>query len=336
MRSLGAMQGQEFRVALWSVAQRTKSTDEARMLRAFDDGTILRTHILRPTWHFVAAKDFKWMIGLSGPRVDSLNTSRYRQLELDEKLLVRASKVIAKALSGGEHLTRRELGQALQRARISTEGQRLAYFVMRAELEGLVCSGALRGKQHTYALLDERAPKSKKLDRDTALAELTRRYFTSRGPATIKDFSRWSSFTMSDCRSGVEAVRSELHEEKIGDRTYWLSEGSPRPKGRPDKVVDLVQIYDELVMGYSDSRDVLRPADLSEPPSLSTPLMHAVLLDGQLVGHWNPEQSRGSVVVETSLYRTLNRPETKALRDAVERYGRYRGVPARLSTASRP
>ena len=333
--SLGAMQSQEFRIALWSVAQRTGGVDENGMRRAFDNGTILRTHILRPTWHFVSAGDIRWLMALSGPRVDSLNMYRYRQLELDEKLLVKTTKRIAKSLSGGVHLTRRELGEDLRRARVSIDGQRLAYIVMRAELEGVICSGPLRGKQHTYALLDERAPKAKNMSRQESLEELARRYFTSHGPATLKDFSRWSSFTMSDCRSGLEAVQSELRREKSGDRTYW-SNRSSRPPARRATTVDLVQIYDELVMGYSDSRDALRPPDISDPPSVSTPLMHAVLLDGQLIGHWKDIHTKEGVTVETSLFRSLKPVEEKALGHSVERYGRFIGTTARLVTAIRP
>jgi hypothetical protein len=320
------MQAQEFRIALWSVAQRTDGMDEAGMLEAFNDGSILRTHILRPTWHFVAARDIEWMLALSGPRVDALNASRYGQLELDAKLLARTSKIIAKALSGGEHLTRKELGAGLRRARISIDGQRLAYMVMRAELEGVICSGALRGKQHTYALLDERAPKTKTLTREEALAELARRYFTSHGPATLKDLSRWSSFTLSDCRSGLEAIQSELHREAIGGRTYWFSERSSRLASRR-VIADLVQVYDELVMGYSESRDALAG---TMSASDVTPWVHAVLLDGQVIGNWKPVRTK-DLVVEIVSYRSLNRPEEEALRAAVERYGRFVGAPVRLS-----
>jgi hypothetical protein len=324
--ALGAMQAQEFRIALWSVGQRCRNADEASVLRAFNDGKILRTHVLRPTWHFVAATDFRWLLAFSGPRVDAQNTYRYRQLELDEKLLVRTTALIEKSLTGGNHLTRRQLGELLQQARISTNGQRLAYIVMRAELEGVICSGALSGKQHTYALVEERAPKAKRLERDEALAELARRYFTSHGPATIKDFSRWSSLTMADCRAGLGSIADELHHEAVGDRTYWFAEPS-RPTARSAKVVDLVQIYDELVMGYSESRDALFE---TAPPEDLTPLMHAVLLDGRLVGHWKPTYSKDAITVETSLYRSLSKQEGKALDVAVQRYGTFVGLAATL------
>ena len=186
---LGVLQGQEFAYAKWSVAQRTKGAGDADIQALFDEGAILRTHLLRPTWHFVTATDVRWILELTAPRVHALNAYMYRQLDIDPKQLAKSNRLLSKHLAGSAHLTRKEIAAILEGSGIEASGLRLGYFLMRAELDGLICSGAMRGKQQTYALLEERAPNAETLGPDAALAELTRRYFTTRGPATIKDYA---------------------------------------------------------------------------------------------------------------------------------------------------
>ena len=186
VRWLGAVQAQDYAGARWALGLRVKGTTDEDVARAFDAGTILRTHMLRPTWHFVAPEDIRWVQALTAPRVHAANCSYYRKLELDDRLLARSRAVFERTLDGGAHRTRTELASALARAGIVADGHRLAYLVMHAALERVICSGPRRGKQFTYARLDERAPGARTLARDEALAALTRHYFSSHGriPAT--------------------------------------------------------------------------------------------------------------------------------------------------------
>jgi hypothetical protein len=157
---LCAVQSQDYGPAKWSVAERTRSFTDAAMDKAFADGDILRTHVLRPTWHFVAPADIRWMLELTAPRVHALNAYMYRQLELDEKVLAKCTTLLLAALQGGNQLTRKELESIFEKTGIVTKGFRVAYILMNAELNGVVCSGALKGRQHTYALVEERAPQA--------------------------------------------------------------------------------------------------------------------------------------------------------------------------------
>jgi hypothetical protein len=315
---LGAVQAQEFPIAKWSVAQRAKGIDNAKMDRAFAEGVILRTHVLRPTWHFVVPADIRWMLALTAPRIHKMMSTYDRQLELDAKTYAKTDRLLAGAVAGRQ-LMRSELGDVLERAKIVARGQRLGHIVMHAELAGILCSGATSGKKHTYALIDDRAPQAKTLDRDDALAELTRRYFTSHGPATVKDFVWWSSLTTADVRRGLEAVAKELEHEIVDGRTYWFAPAPPRrsPAGR----VDLVQVYDEGVIAYSESRDVMSGG--ATIPPVGVALWHPILLDGRLRGLWRPRPG----LVETNLVRPLNASERQAFEAAVKRYGRFMGTP---------
>lgn len=319
VRWLGALQAQEFALAKWSIAQRTRGATIADVEQAFAAGVIVRTHVLRPTWHFALGEDIRWLLKATAPRVHALNAYYNRQHKLDTKLFAKSNSIIAKALEGGAHLTRRELAAALTRGGIRAAGNRLAYIVMRAELDGIVCSGAMRAKQHTYALLDERIPQGKTLDREAALAELTRRYFRSRGPATLNDFARWSSLTAAEGREGLALVTSELESDVIDGKTYWFA-SLPRARPSAKPTVDLVQGYDEIIMSYSESRDAsFTPVD--------SRLLHAVLLDGRMIGKWKPVAERNSLVLKTVLNRTLTRVEQDALGAAIEAYTRFAGVP---------
>jgi hypothetical protein len=330
---LGAMQAQEFAVAKWSIGQRATAGSEADVARAFDEGAILRSHFLRPTWHFALARDIRWLLTATAPRVQAVNAYYNRYHGIDEELAVKANAIVERVLQGGRHLTRKELASSLDRAGIPGAGPRLAYLIMRAELDGIAVSGPMRGNQHTYALLDERAPEALRLDRDEAIAELTRRFFVSRGPATLKDLARWSSLTASDCRAGLEMVKTSLDHEEIDGRMYWFAESPRSAKATRRPRVDLVQGYDEIIMSYSESKDVVAPARTDLMIRDRRIFLHAILLDGRLIGHWRHDPPRGSVVIETILHRSLDPSEARALDVAVDRYGRFLDLPASLRQA---
>ncbi len=326
------MQAQEFAVARWSVAQRTVAESAAAVDRAFRAGVIVRTHLIRPTWHFVLASDLRWLLVVSAPRVHALNAYYYRKCGVGGRLAARTQNVLARALEGGNQFTRDELAHALERAGIRTNGLRLAYVLMRAELDGVIVSGAPRGKQQTYAAFDERVPHTPAVDREEALAELSRRFFLARGPATVRDYARWGSLTLRDARRGLAMVRASLAHEEVDGRTYWFDPEAPEARAK-SPVVDLVQGYDECIMSYSESRDVL--VGSAAPASLGdASFIHAILLDGRLVGHWRLVAQNRGAVIETRFYRPLNRAETRALEAAVERYAHFAGAPIAMRYAT--
>src|SRR5579884_4270870 len=225
---LGAVQAQDYGAAKWAVGLRLPGATDDDIEQAMADGAILRTHILRPTWHFVSPADIRWLLALTAPRVHAANAPWYRKLELDDAIVKQSNDALTNALQGGKQLTRDELASALQQAGIATEGeQRVSNIMMRAELDGVICSGARRGKQFTYALLAERAPQARALDRDKALAELTLRYFSSHGPATAQDFVWWSGLTIVDAKAGLAMATSYLQQETINGQTYWFSPSTP-------------------------------------------------------------------------------------------------------------
>jgi hypothetical protein len=326
VRSLTAVQSQEHWYARWSLGQRMRHASAQEVDRAFDDGQFLRTHVLRPTWHYVAAADLGWLMELSGPRVDASNATRYRELELDHDTLSRANDLIAAAVTGGDR-TRRELGEALARAGISTDGQRLAHIVMHAELTRVVCSGAMRGKQHTYASFDARVPSRAGPRGEQALAELASRFFGTRGPATVRDFAWWSGLAMAHARRGHEIARAGLERREVDGRDYWFRER--RGRRPPGPRVDLVQCFDGTIISYRESRDVLQTARVGfRVPDVVDGFSHVLLLDGRLLGHWRVARGTTGERVETNVRTRLTAEERAALDAAVERFTRFLGASA--------
>jgi Winged helix DNA-binding domain len=328
---LGAVQAQDYGASKWGIAQRATGLTDARIEKEIDDGEIVRTHVLRPTWHFVAAADIGWLLALTAPRVHSANAFWYRWLEVDDAVARRGRTVITKALRDGKQLTRAELGQALTRARIQVATpQRLACIVMRAELEGLICSGARRGKQFTYALLEERVQQATTLERDAALFELARRYFTTRGPATVDDFAWWSGLTKADAKRGVEAAATHLEHESIEGRSYWRPAGQP-PARFSATLAHLLPNFDEFFVGLKDrSAFGTRLESSGVKPRTSALSGHSLVVNGQIVGGWRRTLAGRTVVVEPTPLIRLSEAERRAVGTAARRLGRFLELPVEI------
>ena len=331
---LGAVQAQDFGPAKWAVGMRQKRATDAALERAFAEGRILRTHVLRPTWHFVLPADIRWLLAATAPRVQAASAGRYRRLGLDADTLRRSEKLLAGALRGGEQLTRKELADLLVAAGIAVDGQRLPHLLANAELQAFICSGARRGLHHTYALLEERAPDARDLPRDEALAELARRYFTSHGPATAKDFAAWATLTLSEVRASLEAAGPALRREEIGGLACWSAAGEPRrTSALRSPTVRLVQGYDEYIMGYTETKRVIaRPGALWD--AAARPIFNlVVLLDGRVAGFWKRRIKKDAVVVEAALLERFDGAQMRALEEEATRYAAFLDLAAKVALA---
>jgi hypothetical protein len=327
---LAACQAQDFAGAKWAVGLRLSTATDAGLEQSFNRGEILRTHLLRPTWHFVTPADIRWLLELTAGRVHAVNAGMYRQAGLDGETFQRSLAALASALQGGQYQTRDELRQALQQAGVSTDKEfRMTYIMMHAELEGLVCSGPRRGKQFTYALLDERAQQAKRLRRDEALAELAQRYFTSRGPATVQDFAKWSGLTVAEAGSGLEAVKDQLEQEVVDGQVCWFAPGEMGAE-QASPAVHLLSIYDEYISGYKDRSAMVAPDVGKRLMAMGAALGYIVVVDGQVVGTWRRTLKRQAVMIELNLMQPLATAEMLAVEAAAVRYGEFLGLKPEL------
>ncbi len=319
---LGAVQAQDYAAAKWALANRLTQPVETDIEKAIDDGKILRTHVLRPTWHFVSPDDIRWMIALTEPRISAFSAKYFRDLQLDKTVLKRSNKIIVKALQSGKHLTRKELGDTLTKAGIATNELRLTHIVFRAELDQLICNGAKRGKQFTYALLEQRAPNAKVLKQDEALAELSRRYFASRGPATAKDFTWWSGLSPGDARKGIEIIKSQLESEEVNGQIY-LSVSSNALKQTKKQTIHLLPSYDEYTVAYNDRTLVLDPEFASKGGNgIFNP---NIVVDGQVKGTWRRELKNDKVVMDISFFSPASKSIQQKVSSAATRYANFLG-----------
>ncbi len=320
---LGAVQAQDYPSAKWALALRMlDGATAAGIERCFNDGRILRTHLMRPTWHFVAVSDIHWMLELTASRVQRALAYAYRQFGLDSATRIRGTRVIERVLSAGQHLTRVELGAHLARMGVAVKGVGLALLTVHAELERVVCSGPQRGKQLTYALLAQRASRPKRLSRDEALGELAKRYFRSHAPATIRDFAWWSGLTITDARRGLEICGGR--QEVIDDLTYWRLKRTKARELRP-RVVHLLPAYDEYLVAYRDLDAVPRAKGARGT------LEQALVTGGQITGTWKAIPKGNEVVVDVATMRSLTVTERRALFETAARYGRFLERPVSVS-----
>jgi len=319
----GAVQAQDYPAAKWALGLRVRGATEAQIDHLYDMGAILRTHVLRPTWHFVLPEDIHWMLNLTGPKIRQGMAGRYRQLELDAPTVSRALGAISGALEGGKQLTRPELGAVLSAARIAPDGQRLPHLISAGELAGLVTSGSRKGKQHTWALLEERAPRGRYLERDEAIGELARRYFCSHGPAQLRDFVWWSGLTQADARRGIALAGDALDHHAVDGDEYWLD--AALPTTRATAPAHLLPNFDEYTVGYTDRSAMLHPVHPFRPElfAFSSILANVVTVAGQVVGAWKRSETRSGLRVEIKPLARLSAAEHAAVDQAGERLGKF-------------
>lgn len=328
---LGAVQAQDYSGALWALGLRMRNATAAAIDQAMAEAKIIRTHPMRGTWHFVAPADIRWLLALTAPGLIASLALWFRRLELDEATFARSSAVYAKTLQGGKQLPRRELAAALEQAGISTKGLRLTFLLHRAELDAVICSGARRGKQFTYALFDEVAPASSTLSHDEALAELARRYFRSHGPATVQDFTWWSGLAAADARAGLALVKSEFVQQVIDEKTYWLSPPAPAASAE-SPVANLLPPFDEYTVAYKDRSAVLDPAYFQQTGyGIFSP---TIVVDGQIVGAWKRTITKDKVAVTLSPFQPLSEAQNQAVAAAAERYSKFVGFSISLGKAA--
>jgi hypothetical protein len=326
--SLLAVQAENPGQAAWAVASRTPSPDQADLAALLDDGAVLRTHVLRPTWHFVRAEDLGWLLDVTGPRVRRVTAQQLRDAHgLDERAAGQAVAAVAGILASRGHLTRGQLADELRGRGVEGSGTLLMLLLAHAELQGLICSGRVSGGEHTYALLDERVPAPRRLGRAEALAELALRYFTGHGPATERDLAYWASLTLTDVRAGLQQVRDRLGSFQHDGRTFWHAPGEP-PAGPLEPGGHLLQILDETYRGYQDSRWVLDTA--GDVPRGRETAIGMALADAQLVAGMRRTIAGDGVQFSLRPYRDLAPAEIEALDQAARRYGAFLGLRAQL------
>lgn len=326
----GAVQGQEYGPSKWGLGLRLPASSELEIENDITAGRILRTHLLRPTWHFAAAEDIRWLLELTGPRIEAINQFMYRKMELAATDFNLGRKILEKILAGGNQMTRDAISAEFGKHKLKATGTRLVCLMMQAELDGIICSGARQGKQFTYALLEERVPKMPKKTRDEALLELAKRYFTSRGPATVKDFSVWSGLTVSDRKTAIAMMQNAFEAVTVGDETYYFDAAICSQKPQPDQLY-LLPIYDEMIMGYKN-RDALLQNMLRQDNKIDVVFDNMIIFDGQVIGSWKRTIKPKHIEVVSRFIAQPTKKQSAALEKCLKRFEEFHGLPVTYKT----
>jgi hypothetical protein len=326
--SLGAMQAQDYLGALWAIGLRLPDATEPDVERAIVERKIVRTWPMRGTLHFVAAEDVRWMIGLLAPRIIAGSASRCQQLELDDSVFARSRKLFVRALRGNRQLTRKAMMELLESAGVSTANQRGYHILWRLAQEGRLCFAGRSGKQPTFALLEEWVPQAQSRDHDAALAELALRYFSAHGPATLQDYVWWSGLKVSDAKAGLDSVRSQLLQEKVGAAVYWMHHDLSIPSDAR-RTAHLLPGFDEYVLGYKDRGALLdqRHVRLSSSNGIFWP---TIIIDGRVVGTWKRHLKKNELVITAQPFTSFKKAEKNSFTIAAERYGRFVRLPSEI------
>jgi hypothetical protein len=329
----GAVQAQDYLGALWALGLRLRKATETSVEDALAKRALIRCWPMRGTLHFVAADDARWMTRLLAPRILARHAARWqREFDVDAKVIARSREVLLRGLEGGKRLERARIYEMLEARRIRTGNSRGLHLLLIHAMEGTVCLTGRSGKQHTFALLDEWIPKSREFEREAALAELARRYFTSHGPATLQDFMWWSGLTAKDAQAAVDGGGTDLERIVLAGKGYWSGPGRIAPRSPRTPRVLLLPGYDEYTVAYKDRSPLLT----SPSKSLGTGfglLSPVVVVGGRVVGNWTRTLGKDAVRIETKLRRGLAAAEGAALRAAAKRYGAFLGLETRLHVA---
>ncbi|HYG21033.1 MAG TPA: winged helix DNA-binding domain-containing protein [Ohtaekwangia sp.] len=324
IRWMGCLQAQEYASVKWAIGNRVENITDADVEKAFNAGHILRTHVLRPTWHFVLPEDIRWMLRLSAARLKATARSMHRKLGIDEKVLRRSNSLIAKALETEPFLTRGVLQGILQKGKVITDDIRLGLLLFNAEQDEIICSGPRQGKQFTYSLLDKQVTRPKSLPHEEALAEIGRRYFLSRGPATLQDLAWWAGLTSSDAKKSLEMNNGHLASSELSGITYWFSkEMDDGNKLKPQKSVQLLPAFDEYAVAYKDRSAILDPAFAQQAGNgIFKPV---VIVDGKIAGIWKGREVKGNMQVRVEGFSTVVKARWKQVTAAAARYADFLG-----------
>src|SRR5579871_158985 len=326
---MGAIQAQDYAMAKFAVGLRLQYATGKKIEKAIHNGEIIRTHLMRPTWHFVAADDIYWMLELTAPQMIAGVKSRHKFLGLTETIIFKANNIIEKSLRDGNHLTREELMQILSKAKIPTEKEMPVHIMYRAETDGIACSGRIKNNKQTYALLAERVPKNKTITKDDALALLAKKYFTSHCPATLKDFIWWSGLPVKDAAHALEMSKKNFIAEKISNEIYWLPGSFVMPAMNKNSV-HLLPAFDEFLISYKDRSASLMTEHRKNTLSANGIFWPIIVVNGNVIGKWKRSVLNKKLLIETEFFTPKNKAILSLIQEKAKDFGKFLGNKSEL------
>jgi hypothetical protein len=326
---MGCIQAQDDAMAKWGIGIRLPGSTLHTVDAAINSAQIIRTHMLRMTWHYVAAEDLRWILALTAGGMRNSMRSRLRQLGLSEELIAHSNMALVDALQGGRQATRAEVLDVLSRAGLPLEGNRASHLLGKAEIDGIICSGAVKDGKPTYTLLDEWIPKSEPISREEALAGLAHRYFSSRGPATLSDFAWWSGLSITQTRQALELAKQGLASTMLDSQEYWWADAKPISGSMVRDAVKeecyFLPAFDEYLISYKDRTAALLSGDFTRAVSSNGIFWPLIVIDGKVNGTWKRTVKKERVILEVRHFQQPGRSQLRQIEEAAGKYASFIG-----------
>jgi hypothetical protein len=329
---MGAIQAQDLPMSLWAVGVRMRKASMSSVATALNRGTILRTHLLRPTWHLVPARDLGWMLDLTAPQVRKGVAARHRQLGLTTPAIKKSNDIIERTIATLGGATRAQLIEALVAAGFPIRDNRMAHLLMLAELDQLMCSGPIVDDGPTYALMSERVKRPVRMERDEALRTLVTRFLNSHGPATHKDYAWWSGLAMRDVHRSFDMVRRKCGVSLVDGREYWHRRDL-RDVARGMEAAILLPAYDEFTIAYVDRTESI-VGGRARAISGNGVFRPMVVVDGKVVGIWRRGRTKRGFTIQVSVFERPSSADKAGLERAAERYAAFSGGAVEVSVSA--
>jgi hypothetical protein len=321
---MGAMQAQDFPMSKWGIGCRLKDITQHDVNTELARASIIRTHVLRPTWHIVASSDLMWMLELTAPNILRITRGYHKSVEITPKILKASISLIEKTLRDGIDLSRTEIAAVLKKQKINTDENRLAHLLMDAELNGLICSGPVENNSQRYRLIPEQIKKAAKLDRDEAIQQLAARYFKSHGPATIRDFHWWSGLSIADCRIGIKLNSENLSSYDDEGIIYYFDE-TACSFSETKKQHHLVPAFDEFFVGYKDRSTLIAEKHNIKLFTNNGMFFPALLTNGRATGTWKRKINNEKVNIDIQIFSSPSTLSMRSLKSQVAQFGKFLG-----------
>lgn len=319
---MGAMQSQALDMAKWAIGSRLQDHTVTDITNALNKAEVIRTHILRPTWHFVAADDLRWMYALSYPRLKPVYRSYAKMLGADETVLYRHIPLVEELLSGGRHLSKQEMSEALTRRGVLLDDNHLSLLLSFAELEGVIVNGEFDGSRQTFTLLEEWVPRTTNLSREESLGRLAHKYFSSHGPATLQDFAWWSGLSVTECRQAMEMIRPEFTQEKINERECWMPDNLCTLPADNDSAL-LLAPFDEFVVSYKDRSDMLEQTHYGKVITKNGIFSPTIMLNGKIIGSWKKSMKKNMPQITLTFFGKVPKKTIHLFQPEIERLEKF-------------
>lgn len=318
----GCVQSQDFGMATWAIGRRVDGLTVQDIEADFAAGRILRTHIMRPTWHFVLPEDLGWIMRLTAHRVHRLMTTFNKTIDLAQAEMDTAAGIIVEELGSGQPQTRAQLAERLAQSGIEAQGPRLAHLFINAELERLICNGPMIGKQHSYVLAPAAVRDAPILTEDESLARLARTYVRGHGPSQPADLAWWSSLTLTQCRRAIDLAG--LRPISVGGEDFWTDDTTLEVE---PPVAALISPFDESV-SY-----VRKPFDPIRFPGINPDLARGgglLFTAGTICGTFSRRIKARSVGIDVTAFGRLTKAEHAAIEADSARLGGFLGLEPEL------